>query len=152
MFRQAANEVLIASMARWEEHLKGLFAGVALPGAQGGSGAFKRKTRSFGYSDGGQDEHAAAPEDFQRQIFQELEELEELKAKAEKESWRLRSFIEIDNHSAVDVGHLRRDIRPFCVQKQNFSEDYPEAAIREGADELTFESRGSQNVESVHQY
>ena len=27
-------------------------AGEALPGAQGGCGAFKRKTRSFGYSDG----------------------------------------------------------------------------------------------------
>ena len=52
IFRQGANEVLIASMARWEEHLEGL-------GAQGGRGAFKRKTRSFGYSDGGQDdEHA----------------------------------------------------------------------------------------------
>ena len=33
-------------------------AGGALPGAQGGSGAHERKTRSFGYSDGGQDEHA----------------------------------------------------------------------------------------------
>ena len=33
-------------------------AGEAPPGAQGGSGALKRKTRSFGYSDGGQDEHA----------------------------------------------------------------------------------------------
>ena len=32
-------------------------AGKALPGAPGGSGAFKRKTRSFGCSDGGQDEH-----------------------------------------------------------------------------------------------
>ena len=51
IFRQGANEVLIASMARWEEHLEGL-------GAQGGRGAFKRKTRSFGYSDGGQGEHA----------------------------------------------------------------------------------------------
>ena len=36
-----------------------------------------------------------------------------------------------------DVGHLRRGIRPFYVQKPKFSEDYPEAAIREGADELT---------------
>ena len=44
----------------------------------------------------------------------------------------LRSFIEADNHSAVDVGHLRRGIRPFYVQKPKFSEDYPEAAIRKG--------------------
>ena len=33
-------------------------AGEALPGAQGGSGALKRETRSFDYSAGGQDEHA----------------------------------------------------------------------------------------------
>ena len=63
----------------------------------------------------------------------------------------LRSFIEIDNHSAVDVGHLRRGLRPFHVQKPKFSEDYPEAAIREGADELT-ESRVSQNTVIVHQH
>ena len=37
----------------------------------------------------------------------------------------------------MDVGHLRRSTRPFYVQKPNFSEDYPEEAIREGADELT---------------
>ena len=49
----------------------------------------------------------------------------------------IRSFIEADNHSAVDVGHLRKGTRTFYVQKPNFSEDYPEAAIREGADELT---------------
>ena len=28
-------------------------------------------------------------------------------------------------------------MRPFCVQKPNFSGDYPEAAVREGADDLT---------------
>ena len=49
----------------------------------------------------------------------------------------LRSFVEKDNHSAVDVGHLRRGVRPFHVQKPNFREDYPDAAIREGADGLT---------------
>ena len=32
---------------------------------------------------------------------------------------------------------MRKGMRPFKVQKPNFSEDYPEAAIREGADELT---------------
>ena len=47
------------------------------------------------------------------------------------------SFIEIDNHSAVDVSHFRRCMRPFHVQKPNFSGDYPEAAVREGADDLT---------------
>ena len=49
----------------------------------------------------------------------------------------LRSFTERDNHSAVDVNHLRRDIRSFCVQKPNCSGDYPETVIKEGADELT---------------
>ena len=49
----------------------------------------------------------------------------------------LRSFIKMDNHSAVDVGRLRRCTRPFFyVQKPNFSVDYPEAVIREGADEI----------------
>ena len=49
----------------------------------------------------------------------------------------LRSFIELVNHSAVDVSHLRKGIRSFKVQKPNFSEDYPMAAIWEGAEELT---------------
>ena len=44
-----------------------------------------------------------------------------------------RSFNEIGNHSAVDVGHLRKGMSPFYDQKPKFSEDYPEAAIREGA-------------------
>ena len=48
----------------------------------------------------------------------------------------LRSFVETDNHSAVDVVHLRRSLRPFYVQKPNVSEVYLEA-IREGADDLT---------------
>ena len=47
----------------------------------------------------------------------------------------LRSFIKEENHCAVDVGHWRKGMRPCKVQKPNFSEDYPEAAIREGADE-----------------
>ena len=34
----------------------------------------------------------------------------------------VRSF----NHSAVDVGHLRRGIRPFYLWKPNFCEDYSE--------------------------
>ena len=50
----------------------------------------------------------------------------------------LGSFIEIDNRSAVDVGQLREGTRPFAVQKPNFREEYREAAISEGPDELTF--------------
>ena len=55
-------------------------AGEVLPGGQGGSGTFKRKTRSLGYSDGGQDEHAEGSIG-RRQIFHELRELEEQKTK-----------------------------------------------------------------------
>ena len=43
----------------------------------------------------------------------------------------------LPDRRAVDVGHLRKGMKPFTVQKPNFSEDYPEAAIREGADEFT---------------
>ena len=42
----------------------------------------------------------------------------------------------MDNHSALDAGHLRKGLRPFYVQKLNFSEVYPDA-IREGAEDLT---------------
>ena len=37
----------------------------------------------------------------------------------------LRSFIQTDNRSAVDVGHLREGTRPPHVQKPNFSEAFP---------------------------
>ena len=49
----------------------------------------------------------------------------------------LRRFTQADNHSAVDVGDLRQGTRSRKVQKPQFSEAYPEATIREGADELT---------------
>ena len=48
----------------------------------------------------------------------------------------LRRFIKADDHRAVDVGHLRQGTRSRKVQKPNFSEAFPEAAIREVADEL----------------
>ena len=48
----------------------------------------------------------------------------------------LRSFFVMDNHSALDVGHLRKGLRPFQAQKPKFSGDSPEAS-REGADDLT---------------
>ena len=37
----------------------------------------------------------------------------------------------------MDVGHLRKGIKPIYVRKPKFSEAYPEATTREGADELT---------------
>ena len=50
----------------------------------------------------------------------------------------LRSFIKVDKHSAgaVDVGGLRRGTKSIQVKKPKFSEAFPEAVIRDGA-ELT---------------
>ena len=48
----------------------------------------------------------------------------------------LRSFIEMDNHSALEVGHMHNDLRPLKVQRPKFSEDCSEV-LREGADDLT---------------
>ena len=47
----------------------------------------------------------------------------------------LRRFIEADNHSAVDVGDSRRGTASVNVKKSQFIEAFPEAVIREGADE-----------------
>ena len=44
----------------------------------------------------------------------------------------LSNFIEVDKHHAEDVGSLRRG-----TKKLRFSDAYPEADIREGADDLT---------------
>ena len=49
----------------------------------------------------------------------------------------LKNFIEEDNHNGVDVGCLRRGTRSIRLTKPQFSDAYPEAVIREGADELT---------------
>ena len=43
----------------------------------------------------------------------------------------LKSSIKEDNHRAVNVGHLRKG------RKAKFNKAYPEAAIREGADDST---------------
>ena len=48
-----------------------------------------------------------------------------------------RRFIEADNHSAVDVGGLCRGTKSVSVKKPQFSEAFPEAVIRQGADEST---------------
>ena len=37
----------------------------------------------------------------------------------------LRSFIEVDNHFAVEVGEVREGTRPFKVRKPNFWEECP---------------------------
>ena len=49
----------------------------------------------------------------------------------------LRRFIAADNHSAVEAGDLRRGTISVQVKKAQFSEAFPGAIIRDGADELT---------------
>ena len=45
----------------------------------------------------------------------------------------LRKFTTMDNHEAVKVGDLEKT----RWVKPDFTSDFPEAAVREGADELT---------------
>ena len=63
----------------------------------------------------------------------------------------LRRLVQADNRSAVDVGDLRRGTRSLKVQKLQFSEAFPEAVIREGADELALRSDevGTQRASST---
>ena len=49
----------------------------------------------------------------------------------------LRNFIEVDNHSALDVGYLKEGTRSFVVRRPKFEEGCPEVSIREGPEELT---------------
>ena len=49
----------------------------------------------------------------------------------------LRNFIEIDNHSALEVGYLKEGTRSFEVRRPRFEEGGPEVPIREGPEELT---------------
>ena len=49
----------------------------------------------------------------------------------------LRRFVQADNHSSVGVGDLHQGTSSLQVRKPQFSEAFPEATIREGADELT---------------
>ena len=44
----------------------------------------------------------------------------------------------MDNHCALDVGHLNEGIRSFEVRRPKCEEVCPEVLIREGPEELTF--------------
>ena len=60
---------------------------------------------------------------------------------AEEASWTgVRRLAEADNHSAVDVGDLRRGTPSVNEKEPQFSEAFPEAVIIEGANELTLRS------------
>ena len=49
----------------------------------------------------------------------------------------LRKFILVDNQEAVTVGELDQNVESRKVVKPKFTTDFPEAVVREGADELT---------------
>ena len=49
----------------------------------------------------------------------------------------LRNFVQVDNHRALEVGHLRECLRSFKVQRPKGVEGYPEVPVRESPDELT---------------
>ena len=49
----------------------------------------------------------------------------------------LRNFIEVDNHSALDVGYLKKGTRTFEVRRPKVEEGGLEVSIREGPEELT---------------
>ena len=49
----------------------------------------------------------------------------------------LREFIQVDNHRALEVGHLSEGLGTFTVRRPKGSEGYPEVTVRESPDELT---------------
>ena len=59
----------------------------------------------------------------------------------------LRNFIEVDYHNAV--GGLRRGTKSIQVKKPQFSEAFPEAVIREGADELTLRAEEVRSLRTL---
>ena len=61
----------------------------------------------------------------------------------------LREFIKIDNHRALEVGHLNEGLGTLKVRRPKGSEGYPEVLVRESPNELTL--RGSGYVEVIHQ-
>ena len=83
IFRQGENEVLIASKARWSEQLKGLveLERRCLTFSEEVEYSSERQEVLSDLAVSKQDMQRTAPEDCQRQIFEELKELEERRAK-----------------------------------------------------------------------
>ena len=49
----------------------------------------------------------------------------------------MRNFIKVENHCALDVGHLNESTRSFDVRRPECEEGSPEVLVREGPEELT---------------
>ena len=49
----------------------------------------------------------------------------------------LRKFIAVDNHAAVKIGDLEKEMGSKKAVNPKFTTDFPGAVVREGADELT---------------
>ena len=49
----------------------------------------------------------------------------------------LRDFIQVDNHRALQVGHLKEGLTSFKVRRPKGEDGHPEVSLREGPDELT---------------
>ena len=62
-----------------------------------------------------------------------------------------REFIQVDNHRALEVGHLNEGLGTFKVRRPKGSEGYPEVTVRKSPDELTLRAEEVGNVEVVHQ-
>ena len=65
-------------------------------------------------------------------FLESLQERSSLKMTEER-----RRFIMVDDHEAVKIGELEKTLEPLSVVKPEVTADVPEAAVREGADELT---------------
>ena len=63
----------------------------------------------------------------------------------------LRNFVEVDNHSALDVAYLKECTNSFEVGRPKFEEGGSEASIREGPEELTLSTEEVGSPKSVHQ-
>ena len=61
----------------------------------------------------------------------------------------LREFIQIDNHRALEVGHLRAGLVSFKVRRPTGQEGYPEVTVRESPDGL---SLGAEEVGTWKSY
>ena len=62
---------------------------------------------------------------------------------------RVERIQHIDNHRALEVGHLREGLGPFEVRRPKGSEGYPEVTVRESPEELTLRA---EEVRSVKAY